>query len=93
MPTRWRTRTEADNFYSEHFETVKLIVAKFPSEPVVSVRESQRAFTDPKVACSVAYIRSNFDWFPESIKCLETQGVSLQDPYGHNKMQAKILVL
>jgi hypothetical protein len=27
VPTRWRTRIEAVNFYSEHFEAVKSIVA------------------------------------------------------------------
>jgi hypothetical protein len=32
MPTNWGTWIEAVNFYSEHFETVKSIVAKFPSK-------------------------------------------------------------
>jgi hypothetical protein len=41
------------------------------------VHESQSAFRDPKVACSIAYIRSNFRWLPESIKRLETQGLPL----------------
>jgi hypothetical protein len=33
------------------------------------------------VACSIAYIRSNFGWLPESIqvKRLETQGLPLQE--------------
>jgi hypothetical protein len=42
------------------------------------VRESHRAFSDPK-ACSIAYIRSNFGWLPESIKRLETHGLPLQE--------------
>jgi hypothetical protein len=72
VPTRWGIWTEAVNLYREQFEIVKLIVAKFPSEPAVSMHESQSALSDPKVACSIAYIRSNFGWLPESIKRLET---------------------
>jgi hypothetical protein len=70
--------TEAVNFCSEHFETVKSIVAKFPCESAVSMRKSQSAFSDPKVACSIAYIRSNFGLLPEKIKRLETQELPLQ---------------
>jgi hypothetical protein len=79
VSTRWGTWIEALNFYSENFETVKSIVTKFPSESVVSVRESQSAFSDPEVACSIAYIRSNFGLLPENIKRLETQGLPLQE--------------
>jgi hypothetical protein len=43
------------------------------------VRESDSAFSDPKVACSIAYIRSKFGWLPESIKRLVTQGLPLQE--------------
>jgi hypothetical protein len=64
------TWIEAANLYSEHFETVKSIADKFSSEPAVSVRESQSAFCDPKVACFIAYIRSNFGWLPETTKRL-----------------------
>jgi hypothetical protein len=70
---------EAVTLYSEQPETAKSIVAKFPSESAVSVRESQIAFSDPKAACSIAYIRSNFGWFPESIKRLKTQRLPLQE--------------
>jgi hypothetical protein len=52
VPTRWGTSIDAVNFYSEHFETVKSIAAKFPFESAVSVGESQSAFSDPKVTCS-----------------------------------------
>jgi hypothetical protein len=31
------------------------------------------------VACSIAYIRSNFRWLQESIKRLATQGLLLQE--------------
>jgi hypothetical protein len=79
VPTRWRTWIEAVNLNSEHFENVKSVVAKFPSESAVLMHESQSAFSDPKVACSVAYIRSNFGWLQESIKPLETQGLPLQE--------------
>jgi hypothetical protein len=48
MPTRWRTWIEAVNFYSEHFETVKSIVAKFPSASAISVHEFQSAFSIQK---------------------------------------------
>jgi hypothetical protein len=65
VPTKWGTWIEAVNFYSGHIETVKSNVAKFPSEFSVSVRESQSAFSDPKVACSIAYVRSDFGWLPE----------------------------
>jgi hypothetical protein len=54
VPTRWGTCIEAVNFCSEHFESVKSVVAKFPSESAVSVDESQSAFSYPKVACSIA---------------------------------------
>jgi hypothetical protein len=56
VPTRSGTQIETVNFYSEHFETVKSIVAKFPSESAVLVCESQGAFSNPVVACSIAYI-------------------------------------
>jgi hypothetical protein len=79
LPTRWGTWIEAVNFYSEHFETVKSIVAKFPSVSAVSVHESQDAVRDPKVACSIACIRSNLGWLPEGIEHLETQGNQLQE--------------
>jgi hypothetical protein len=68
---------EAVNFYIEHFEIVKSIVAKFPSESAVSLGESEGALSDPKEACSIAYIRNNFGWLPERIKRLETQGLLL----------------
>jgi hypothetical protein len=45
----------------------------------ISVRELDSAFSNPKVACSVAYNRSNFGWLSESIKRLESQGLLLQD--------------
>jgi hypothetical protein len=56
VPTRWGTWIEAVNFYNEHFKTVKSILTKFPSESALSVSESKGAFSDPKVACSIAYI-------------------------------------
>jgi hypothetical protein len=83
--TRWGTWIEAVNFYSEHFEIVKSIASKFPSESAVSVCESHSAFCDPEVACSIAYIRSNFGWLLDRIKCLETQGLPLQESM--NKMK------
>jgi hypothetical protein len=43
------------------------------------VRESESAFGNPEVACSIAYIRSNFGLLLESIKHLETQGLPLQE--------------
>jgi hypothetical protein len=79
VPTRWGTWIETVDFLSEHFETMKSIVAKFPSDSAVSVRESQSAFSDPKVACSIAYIRSYFGWLPEGIKRLETRGLPQQE--------------
>jgi hypothetical protein len=75
VPTRSGTWIKIVNFYSELFETVKSIVAKLPSEYAVSGRESQSAFSNPIVACSIAYIRSNFGWLLDSIKHLETRGL------------------
>jgi hypothetical protein len=49
----------------------KLIVAKFPSKSVVSVRDSQNAFSDTKVTFSIAYSRSSFSWLPDRIEHLE----------------------
>jgi hypothetical protein len=49
------------------------MVAKFPSESAVSVRESGSEFSDPKVACSIVYVLSNFGWLQENIKRTETQ--------------------
>jgi hypothetical protein len=48
VPTRRGTWIEAVNFCSEHLETVKSIVAKFPSESAVLVHEAQFSFSDPK---------------------------------------------
>jgi hypothetical protein len=76
---KWGTRIEAVNFYSERFGTVKSTVVNFPSESAVSVHEPESAFSDPKVVCSIACIRSNLDWLPENIKHLETQRLSLQE--------------
>jgi hypothetical protein len=78
-PHQMGTWIEAVDFYSEHFEAVKSIVAKSPSESAVSVHESQSAFNDPNVACSTAYIQSNLGWLPESIKRLQTKGLPLQE--------------
>jgi hypothetical protein len=50
VSAKWETWIEAVSFYSEHFETVKSIVAKFPSESDDSVREYQGAFSDTEVA-------------------------------------------
>jgi hypothetical protein len=66
---------------------VKSIVAKFPSESAVLVHESQSTFNDPKVACSIAYIRSKCGWLPESIKRLETQGLPLQESMDMKKIE------
>jgi hypothetical protein len=79
VPRKWGAWIEAVNFCSEHFETVKSVVTKFPSESALLVHESQSAFSNLKVVCSVAYIQSNFGWLPEIIKRLETQGLSLQE--------------
>jgi hypothetical protein len=49
------------------------MVAKFPSEPAASVRETQSALSDPEGACSTAYIGNNFGWLPENVKHLESQ--------------------
>jgi hypothetical protein len=80
--TRWGTWKQAVNFYNEHFDVVKSVVATFHAESAVAVRESQTAFSEPEIACSMAYFRSNFDWIPDSIKTLETTGLSLHECMG-----------
>jgi hypothetical protein len=61
---------------------VKSVVATFHVESAVAVRESQTAFSEPEIACSMAYVRSNFDWIPDNIKKLETTGLPLQESMG-----------
>jgi hypothetical protein len=80
--TRWGTWIQAVDFYNEHFNVVKSVVATFHTESSVAVRESQTAVSEPEIACSMAYVRSNFGWIPESIKKLETTGLSLQESMG-----------
>jgi hypothetical protein len=65
--------------YNKHFNVVKSDVATFHAESAVAVRESQTAFSEPEIACSMAYVRSNFGWIPDSINKLETTGISLQE--------------
>jgi hypothetical protein len=60
MPTRFGTWTEAVTFYSEHFEAVKSVVAKFPSESAVRILE---CIQQSKTGCSAAYIPSNSGGF------------------------------
>jgi hypothetical protein len=67
------------NFYNEHFDVVKSVVATFHAQSAVAVRESQAAFSEPKIACSMACVCSNCAWIPDSIKKLETTGLSLQE--------------
>jgi hypothetical protein len=68
--------------YNKHFNVVKSDVATFHAESAVAVRESQTAFSEPEIACSMAYVRSNFGWIPDSINKLETTGISLQESMG-----------
>jgi hypothetical protein len=77
--TKWGTWIQAVNFYNKHFDVVKSVVATFHAESAVAVRESQTAFSEPKIACSMAYVRSNFAWIPDSNKKLETTGHFLQE--------------
>jgi hypothetical protein len=37
------------NFYNEHFDVVKSIVATFHAEAAVAARESQTAFSEPEI--------------------------------------------
>jgi hypothetical protein len=67
------------NFYNEQFNVVKSVAATFHVESAVAVRESQTAFSEPEIVCSMAYVLSNFGWIPDSIKKLETTGLSLQE--------------
>jgi Zn-dependent M32 family carboxypeptidase len=48
-------------------------------QSAIAVHESQTAFNEPEIACSMAYVRSKFGWIPDSIKKLETTGLSLQE--------------
>jgi hypothetical protein len=80
--TRWGTWIQAVNLYNEHFDVVKSVFATFLPESAVAVRETQTAFNEPEKACSMIYVRSNFGWIPESIKKLETTGLSLQESMG-----------
>jgi hypothetical protein len=85
--TRWGTWIQAVNYYNEHFDVVKSVVAKFHAESDVTLRYYRAAFSEPKTACSMAYFRSNFGWIPGSIKNLETTGLSLQESMDFWKMQ------
>jgi hypothetical protein len=51
-------------------------------QSAVAVRKPQTAFREPEIACSTAYVRSNIGWIPDSIKKLETTGLSLQESMG-----------
>jgi hypothetical protein len=80
--TRWGTWKQAVNFYNKHFDVVKSVVATFHAESAIAGHESQTAFSEREIACSVAYVRSNFGWIPDSIKKLETTGLSVQESMG-----------
>lgn len=77
--TRWGTWIQAVEFYNENFDAVKSVVTSFPAESGAAVRESQNAFNEPGVECSLSYIVSNFGWIAKSIKKLETPGLSLKE--------------
>jgi hypothetical protein len=79
VPKRLGTWIEAVNFYSEHFETAKSVIAKLPCESALSAHGSQSAFSNPKVCCLFSYIRSSFGWLPEGINHLEMQWLPLQE--------------
>jgi hypothetical protein len=81
--TRCSIWIQAVNFYNEHFDVVKSVDATFHEECAVAVRESQTAFSEPKVGCSMTYVRSIFGWIPDNIKKLEPTALSLQESYGH----------
>lgn len=80
--TRWGTWIEAVNFYSDNFEAVKSVVETLSPDSAVSVSESLSAFNNSKVICSVSYIKTHFGWLPDSIKKLETAGLTLQEAIG-----------
>jgi hypothetical protein len=83
--TRWSTWKQAVKFYNKHFD----VVTTFHAESDVSVRESQTAFSEPEIACSIAYVRSNFGWIPDSIKKLETTRLSMQESEHFGKCRSK----
>jgi hypothetical protein len=80
---RWSIWIQAVNFYNEHFDVVKSVDATFHAECAVAVRESQTAVSEPKMGCSMTYVRSIFGWIPDNIKKLEPIAFSLQKSYGH----------
>jgi hypothetical protein len=81
LTTRWGACTEAVNIYSENFENVKSIVAKFPSESAVLVRESQR----PKSGLFNCLHLKQFRLTSGEHKMLWNPGTSSARIYGHNE--------
>jgi hypothetical protein len=80
-----RNLDSSSQLYSEHFETVKTIVAKFPYESAVSVRESQSAFSNPKVACSNCLHLMQFQLASGQYKTFKNPEASSARIYGHNE--------
>lgn len=77
--TRWGTWLEAVLFYSENFDGVKKVVSDFDSVDSMAVRQCKEAFEDSSIKKSIAIISTHFSYIPESIKRLETRGLTLNE--------------
>ncbi|CAK5038844.1 unnamed protein product [Meloidogyne enterolobii] len=73
--TRWSSWLEAAIFYSENFRAIKSVIDTFDQDDAVSIRKAQEAFSSKSVANHLAYIKSNFQAIPLTIKKMEGQGL------------------
>lgn len=77
--TRWGTWLEAVVFYNQHFDAIKGVLNDFDSADGTIVRQCKEAFEDSSIKKSIAMITAHFSHIPESIKMLETRGLTLNE--------------
>lgn len=77
--TRWGTWLNAAIYYCENIDQIRSIVKQLNPDDAISIQMAQDVLADKSLDANLIYIKSNFGFLPETIKCLEKSGVPLND--------------
>lgn len=75
--TRWGTWLDAAIYYADNFEKFKQLVLEFPETTSKATKDCQSVLSQQELQNNLAYIKTNFNFISNTIKCLEKQQVPL----------------
>jgi hypothetical protein len=75
--TRWGTWLEALKYYAVNYEKIVRVFDSLNVEEAVSIKNAQNLLNDKSIRSQLIFIESNYGFLAESIKKLESSGLSL----------------